>query len=114
MWFFYIMGLVIGLIIDYMIAKKFSEIAEEKGHEGTEYFWYTFVFGVVGMLMVVALPDVYTRKKATAKEQENNKKIVLAPTAPVVPADSHATHIWRCDGCGKMRSQTPCEHCGKQ
>lgn len=24
------------------------------------------------------------------------------------------SHKWLCDGCGKMRSQTPCEHCGKE
>ena len=25
-----------------------------------------------------------------------------------------STHKWRCDGCEKMRTQTPCEHCGKE
>ena len=24
------------------------------------------------------------------------------------------THVWRCDECNKMRTQTPCEHCGKE
>ena len=24
------------------------------------------------------------------------------------------THKWRCDGCGNMREQTPCEFCGKE
>ena len=24
------------------------------------------------------------------------------------------THKWLCDGCKKMRTQTPCEHCGKE
>ena len=23
------------------------------------------------------------------------------------------THSWRCDNCGKMATQSPCEHCGK-
>lgn len=27
---------------------------------------------------------------------------------------SKATHRWLCDGCGKMREKTPCEHCGKE
>ena len=58
MWFLYLLGMVIALIIDYVIAKKFEEIAEMKGHEGGTYFWFTFFLGVVGMLMVVALPDV--------------------------------------------------------
>ena len=25
-----------------------------------------------------------------------------------------STHKWLCDGCKKMRTQTPCEHCGKE
>lgn len=29
-------------------------------------------------------------------------------------ATSAASHKWMCDGCGQMRSKTPCEHCGKE
>ena len=47
----------ICLVAMYLIAKKFSEIAEMKGHDGDIYFWFTFFFGICGMLMVVALPD---------------------------------------------------------
>ena len=25
-----------------------------------------------------------------------------------------STHKWLCDGCKKTRTQTPCEHCGKE
>ena len=25
-----------------------------------------------------------------------------------------STHKWLCDGCKKMRTQSPCEHCGKE
>ena len=28
--------------------------------------------------------------------------------------DKARAHRWRCDGCNKMRTQTPCEHCGKE
>ena len=57
MWFLYILVVVIALVIDYVIAKKFEEIAEMKGHIGSTYFWFTFLFGVIGMLMVIALPN---------------------------------------------------------
>lgn len=53
---YFVVALVVALIIDYIIAKKFSDIAEMKGHAGDTYFWFTFVFGIVGMLMVIALP----------------------------------------------------------
>lgn len=26
--------------------------------------------------------------------------------------EMQANHSWRCDGCGKMATQSPCEHCG--
>ncbi len=26
----------------------------------------------------------------------------------------NATHKWRCEICGKMRTKTPCEYCGKE
>ena len=45
------------LIIAYMVAKKFAEIAEMKGHDGDTYFWFTYCLGICGMLMVIALPD---------------------------------------------------------
>ncbi len=28
-------------------------------------------------------------------------------------AETSATHQWRCDKCGKMRTNTPCEYCGQ-
>lgn len=65
-----ILGLIIGLVVAYLVASKFSEIAEMKGHEGHTYFWYTFLFGICGMLMVIALPNV---KAAESKEEKRTK-----------------------------------------
>ena len=110
MWFFYLLGVVIALIIDYIIAKKFADIAEMKGHEGDTYFWFTFIFGVIGMLMVVALPDTIQRYKPTTQAYQARKENMVNQNATSRPA---ATHTWRCDNCGKMATQSPCEHCGK-
>ncbi len=33
--------------------------------------------------------------------------------APYQQTSSEVTHKWRCDGCGNMRTQTPCEFCGR-
>ena len=64
------MGLILRLFIiaviltvDFFVACEFSSIAEEKGYESKPYFWYTFFLGIVGMLMVVALPDRGQREK---------------------------------------------------
>ena len=63
MWFFYVLGIIIALIINAVIANKFVEIADMKGHYGSDYFWYIFLFGIIGTLMVIALPDISGKKK---------------------------------------------------
>ena len=109
MWFLYLLGIVIALMIDYYIAKKFSDIAEMKGHEGNTYFWFTFIFGLIGMLMVIALPNT----EAITIKNLPDKQVPPAPKNEVDAAIQRATHSWRCDNCGEMATQSPCEHCGK-
>lgn len=53
----YILGGIIIILLDIFISKEFQDIAHKKGHGGVRYFWWTFFTGVIGMLMVVALPD---------------------------------------------------------
>ena len=100
----YILCILIGLIISGIISAKFEEIAEMKGHNGKPYFWYTFLFGVVGMLMVIALPNV-------EKIQHTNVRSV--DTKPKDVVRTPAVHSWRCSHCGNMTTQSPCEHCGE-
>ena len=38
----YFIGIIIALFLEYLIAKKFESIANEKGHSG--YFWWCFFF----------------------------------------------------------------------
>lgn len=59
---------IVVLVIDYIIANKFEKIANMKGHSG--YFWWCFLLGFVGYIMVAALP-------ATA--------VQTAPAAPAAP-----------------------------
>ena len=109
MWFFYLLGIVIGLIIDYLIAKKFEEIAEMKGHIGSTYFWYTFIFGLVGMLMVIALP--------VKTKEENHKVTTLPPQKDIFAkykANSETKEVKRCPYCGDIVKLGRCEMCGKE
>jgi len=41
------------------------------------------------------------------KNKEYGNKTINTP-------QTASTHKWLCDGCKKMRAQTPCEHCGKE
>lgn len=56
----YFLIIVIYLIIDYIFAREFQSIVIEKGYgfiDSRKYFWYTFLFGIAGMLLVIALPN---------------------------------------------------------
>lgn len=48
---------IVFLIIWGFIAAEFRRIATMKGHPEARYFWWTFLTGPIGMLMVVALPQ---------------------------------------------------------
>lgn len=50
-------GAILVLVLAYFIGKEFEYIAKEKGYPDKKYFWWTFLFGAVGISMVIALPD---------------------------------------------------------
>lgn len=52
-----ILGAIVVIAVAYFAAKEFKSIAEMKGHDPERYFWWCFFVGIVGMMMVVALPD---------------------------------------------------------
>lgn len=52
-----LMPVIILLALNFIIAREFRRIAEDKGHKGRRYFHFCFWLGFVGMLMVIALPD---------------------------------------------------------
>lgn len=54
---FILIGSIVLLVIWGFIASEFRRIATMKGHPETRYFWWTFLTGPIGMLMVVALPQ---------------------------------------------------------
>ena len=113
MWILYLLGVVIALVIDYVVAKKFADIAEMKGHEGDTYFWFTFLLGVVGMLMVVALPNGNTTSNRPEVKKSNNM------TTPVIAAPSQKTanqgDYKICPKCGMKlnKKDKECWSCGQ-
>lgn len=54
---FVFLAVIISLVICFFAAIEFASIAREKGYEDSKYFWCTFLLGIIGMLMVIALPD---------------------------------------------------------
>lgn len=48
---------LVYFVLAYFIAGWFSEVASEKGYSSPKYFWICFFMGLVGQLLVIALPD---------------------------------------------------------
>ncbi len=73
----YVVVIALVLVIDYLIARAFQDIAIMKGHNDGKYFWISFLLGFVGYLMVIALPDLKARppKPERAPLPEEDKKI---------------------------------------
>lgn len=51
-----VLGSIAVIVLWVFVAREFQAIAAMKGHDQMKYFWWTFLMGLVGMLMVVALP----------------------------------------------------------
>ena len=64
-----VLGGIIVLIVWFFISKEFYGIAKEKGHPQEKYLWITFFLGVVGALLIIALPD---RGNMTVDSNESN------------------------------------------
>ena len=53
----FVLVAIADIVVAYFIGKEFEFIAKEKGYTSKRYFWWTFLFGLVGIPMVIALPD---------------------------------------------------------
>ena len=53
----YLVGMAILIVINFLIAGEFANIAEEKGFERRRYWHFCFWLGFIGYLIVVALPN---------------------------------------------------------
>lgn len=62
--------IVLGLVIwlNWYLAGQFYDVAKMKGHRERKYFWLSFLLGMVGWLLVIALPDWGHTASAAADE----------------------------------------------
>lgn len=49
--------LAVAIWLDYYIAKQFESVANAKGYIGAQYFHLCFWLGMIGYLLIIALPD---------------------------------------------------------
>lgn len=70
----YLIVVAVALYIDYLIANEFYNIARQKGYETKKYFWFCFWLGIVGYLMVIALPNL--KANVPVKEEKSSTDIM--------------------------------------
>lgn len=66
----------IGIFINYLITKEFYSISQQKGYNQKKYFWICFFLGIIGYLLVIALPNLRNNSSNVILESstENNDK----------------------------------------
>ena len=109
MGFLYFFGGLVILVINFIIAGEFAGIADKKGYDGTKYGVYTFFFGIVGMLMVVALPPVHQSEvmqpnTKTVSANKPQKKAATVQDSPEVQVDGEDFVDIKCSNCGETLS----------
>lgn len=61
---------LVYFVLASIIAGWFSEVAREKGYSSSKYFWICFFMGLVGQLLVIALPDRGRGMDASGEQPE--------------------------------------------
>lgn len=69
------------LFLDYFIADEFRRIAMRKGYCARRYFWWCFFLGIVGYMMVIALPNRYFFRVGEGEQ------VTPLPPQPVTPEE---------------------------
>ena len=76
---------LVALVISGVVAEEFYIAACCKGHEERKYFWYCFLLGIIGYLLVVALPDISSNSTGICSGNAESDK-----------------GFWRCKNCGRQ------------
>ena len=113
-----VLGSIIVLYINYAIANEFQIAAKDKGYPERKYFWYCFFFGIIGYLMVIALPDhsriPTIRTASTSKHTPPSAAPASTPSATPSAASAKSNdEFWVCPACKtkNLNSRTTCWSC---
>ena len=113
--FLIILAVCVVLAIWYFIAKEFYFIAQEKGYNNTKYLWLPFIFGLLGCLLVVALPDRGTVKKDGTSNAPNRTSNPISYTPLVKHKEDDNKDVIYCTYCNtpNPKNSKTCQKCKK-
>ena len=116
-----IVALIILVYLDYVISSFFAQAAEEKGYNEKKYFWISFWFGIVGYLLVIALPDKHARPGVvrphpmdsvpTSQSASKTVTISSSPKAQAAKTEQITSPITK--EVEPITPKEPCPHCGE-
>lgn len=55
--FEFVCGVILYLGVSFFFAGEFAQAASAKGYPQRKYYWISFLMGLPGWLLVIALPD---------------------------------------------------------
>ena len=123
----YILGAAAALAINIALSIKFANIAEEKGYSRSAYLWACILLGIVGYILVAALPDTSLYEKVSALEHKLSSSTTTSShlssadrtSTKFAPAVTNATITedgkWVCGACQTENSMnySQCKKCGR-
>ncbi len=107
--FLLVTGLIIGLVICLVFGSLASGIAERKGYSTGGFFLLGFLFGLIGLVIALCMPDIqgYEEKRSSYRQAQPTK-LNREPTKV-----EKEENIWYCKKCGKANwsSEIYCSSC---
>ncbi len=123
----YVAGGIVYFVIMFIAAIQFYQVAEEKGFPQKKYLWICFLLGIIGYLLVIALPDrKQPEKEPVIPHYPDPPKPIYEPVAdvpdkPVKPVDQNHVFVIPvgkeridCPNCGTNQrgNRNVCINCG--
>lgn len=133
MGFAYFLIALVAIAINVAFAMYAGGIAEQKGYSKGNWIAVCIIFGIIGYILIAALPDLELRaaleniEKKLAKDKNddylprnssnsnsNSTMKSLSKMKPLAPL-SDSMDYWTCKHCGleNPKEARYCQHCGE-
>ena len=121
----YFIGAVVLLVINYCMASKAGEIANDKGYDENLWKWSCFFFAIA-YILVAAMPDLKERdilkeinknlgqNKGLKNDGDAGEQVLTTPASERAKVEEPIPEYWVCKRCGFTNTKEAhyCKQCG--